>query len=184
MNKKSTSIVSIGLTILSMPVAAQEFYLGGSLGSGTFTSVGFSAADDANIQSFDIFAGVRFDIGSGFFLGVEVQKSFGQGYPTTEPYLQSTNTILQGEIHVGLDLGSILFYGFVGTGQSDFARTADIDSASTVMVQGIGVEMPIAANAKLRLEVELSKLSIDDNCCGLYDPVTQQDVSLGVVFNF
>lgn len=183
MSTKSSSIVSIGLTALAMPVVAQEYYLGGSFGTGNFEALGPTTAL-ATVQVTDIFGGVRYDLGSDSFFGVEIQQSLGSGYPTSEPYLEDANNILQGELHVGYKFDSMLAYAFVGVGQSNFARTAAIDSASLITVGGIGAEIPVTDTLTLRLEAELSRLSIDDNCCGLYDPVSQQDVTVGVLYNF
>lgn len=78
----------------------------------------------------------------------------------------------------------MLVYAFAGIGTTNFDRAAVITSASSVVVGGIGAEIPVYDNISLRVEAELSRFSVEDNCCGIYDPVDQRDLSMGVVFNF
>lgn len=183
MQKLTGSIATIGLTAIAMPAAAQEIYLGASLSTGSFTSDSFGPIDDS-IQSFEIFGGARFDVGSQVFVGVELQASSGDGYMLQPPRPEPRNAIYQGEVHLGYNFDPVLVYAFAGIGVTNFERAAAIVSASHVAVGGIGAEIPLQGNIALRVEAELSRLSIEDNCCGRYDPANQRDLSLGVVFNF
>ena len=183
MQKIVGKIASIGLTALAAPVAAQDYYAGGALSFGTFNAEGESNEEE-KIQSVDLFGGARFDVGSNVFVGIEVQVSSGEGYPSEEPYLEARNAMYQGEIHIGYDMEQVLIYAFAGVGSTNFDRTSKIDDASVTVVGGIGAEIPVSDNMSIRVETELTKLSIEDNCCGLYDPVKQADLSAGVIFKF
>ena len=104
--------------------------------------------------------------------------------PFDEPYLNDTNRVTQAELHFGRTVGGTKVFGFLGSGQTNFADTVDIDSASNPSVFGIGAEISISDRAAVRLEAEILQMSIEDACCGTYDPVRQQDLSAGIIFNF
>ena len=187
MPDRKLAVTAAGIAALATPLSAQDFYVGTSLSTGAFTAVnagGFTADGTGTIQSVDVMGGVRFDVGSGYFWGAEVQGSQGNGYPTSEPYLNDSNRVTQAEIHFGRTVGGTKVFGFLGSGQSNFADPATITSAGNPSVFGVGAEISISDRAAVRLEAEILQMSIEDACCGTYDPVRQQDLSAGIIFNF
>ena len=184
MQKITGSVVTIGLTTLAAPVAAQDFYAGLSFGSGNFSSEHTSGTEvESSTQSFNAYGGARFDIGSGFFAGVEIQGSNGSGYQGRYPYLQDELFTYQGELHLGYTVNDIRIYGFLGLGETNFEEFADELVPETMTLGGIGVEIPLHENISARVEHEMSRLSIEDTCCGSYD-VEMNEFSLGLVYNF
>ena len=186
MADRAMTYSAIGLAAVATPLWAQEFYVGSTFSSGNFTSegLGFGGSSSAQIQSIDVMGGVRMDVGSGYFLGAEIQGSYGTGYPAFDPEMLENNSITQAEVHFGYTAGSTKFFGFLGTGQTNIDRAPVISGASNPAIVGLGAEFSVSDRAAIRLEAEFSTMSIEDACCGTYDPVKQQDISAGIVFSF
>lgn len=187
MQKITGSLVTIGLTALAMPVAAQDFYAGFALGSGDFNA--FENDRDyveSEIESFSVFGGVRFDVARGFYAGVEVQASNANGFVEGRgryPFRENEVSSYQGELHLGYNYNDILFYGFAGIGSHDFDDSNPDLSLGNSFVRGLGVEIPVYQNLSARVEGQLTDLSLEDSCCGTYD-IEMSEVSLGLVYNF
>ncbi len=187
MANPSLSVAALGLAAFASPAWAQEFYVGAGLGTGEIDFSPEGAGDHVSaVQSVSVLAGVRFDVGSNFFLGAEVQSSHGTGYDEDYPNdgIGSGGAINQAEIHFGYDGGSNRFFGFVGTGNLTFDDMGYIDDLSGPTVFGVGAEFGVTDRMSIRVETEFSTMSIDDDCSSFIGDVEKQDVSAGVVFSF
>lgn len=188
MAKTTNSIVTIGLSAFALPAAAQDYYAGASFGFGDYVvDDGGSSDETSNPQSLDVFGGARFDVGAKMFVGVEVQATLADGYLPNNFSGGQELTTFQGEVHFGYTMEFGQLYGFVGIGQADFSTLDDPDievtEASETSHVGVGAEVPVADSLAIRVEAELTKLSIDDNCCGVFD-VSQKELSVGAIYSF
>lgn len=185
MNSTAGNAVSIGLAAFALPAAAQEFYAGGALSFGEIDLGEFYGNASSDIQSLDVFGGARFDLGSNFFVGVELQAGFGDGY-IVDTFTDAGNADgFQGELHIGyaMDWGRI--YGFAGLGKTDLTGLGnrDVTTESDVTLGGAGADIAVSDNLSVRVEIELSTISVTDNCCGTYD-ATSRELSVGAVYAF
>ena len=182
MSKNTFSYTAAGLAALATPVAAQDFYAGGSISVGTFDLQTGTDSGTASIQGINVFGGARVDTGGGFFLGAELQasKTTGYGDITYEPF-EDAQTILQAEIHGGIVSGNTRYFGFVGVGDAPMSRDYEFGQ-SQLGVIGIGAEVGLSDTTAIRVEAEVGKMSIDG--CSTHDDVLKREVSAGVVFSF
>lgn len=184
MTKTVGSVVTIGLTAFAFPAIAQDFYAGATLSYGEI-ELDLFIDQSNNTRALDVFGGARFDIGSNVYVGVELQGTFSDGYIVEYNNNGSSTQTFQGEVHLGytMDWGSI--YGFAGVGNTDFSGLGNsgVTMDSSISLGGVGAEVPVTESLAFRVEVELSNMTVTDNCCGVYD-VTTKELSVGAVYNF
>ncbi|WP_370227654.1 outer membrane beta-barrel protein [Cognatishimia sp.] len=183
MSKSPSGVAALGLTAFALPASAQDVYLGGALSSGEIELSFFNQSN--TIRSVDVFGGARFDMGTSMFFGVEAQATFSDGYIAGGGGPAGKNNTFQGEVHMGYaaDWGRV--YGFVGFGKTNLSglNNPDVTTGSDVTLYGLGTDISLSDSLALRIEVEMSDMSVTDNCCGAFN-VSTKEVSVGAVYSF
>lgn len=184
MTKTASSVVTIGLTAFALPAVAQDYYAGAILSYGEIELDLFNDMTN-DTRALDIFGGARFDVGSNVYVGVELQGTISDGYIVEYNNNGSRTQTFQGEVHLGYTMDWGRVYGFAGFGNTDFSGlgNSDVTMDSSISLGGVGADITISDNLAVRIEVELSNMSVTDNCCGVYD-VSTKELSLGAVYNF
>lgn len=187
MSKKSLVIAFGILANAASPICSQEFYIGAALGAAEVDWVEGASGDHiSEVHSSSIMAGFRFDIGSHWFMGAELQSGNSAGYGSSyygDPVGENAG-INQAEIHVGYVGRSATFFGFVGAGQFALDDMGSIAEISGPTVFGLGAELDVTANISIRVETEFSALAVDDPCCSEIGAVEKRDISAGILFSF
>jgi len=173
---KQVITASILAAVYFTPAQATDLYFGLQAGN-----VSFGAPDTGSGQNVNAFVGARRALGgSAGFIGAELEAGRVSGFSPALFEMGSSANKLQGEVHLGMDLGQVKAYGLIGYTTYDFSNSA-FNSANGV-VFGAGLEVAVSDRVSLRLETSVSDLAISTDC---YDRDSRtQQTSLGCVIKF
>lgn len=181
--KKLTILASAvaAFSISAAAVAQPQLYVGGQLGlqdtnlETSFSSGPFSSKDDFSINGFagNVFTGVKFDAGNGFFISPEInvgsstadgvsKESYDDGFFSSSSELKAEAGTSYG---AGVLLGSDAFsgtslYGRLGYQRTEYELTSSATGQSSVSEKetfdgfrlGIGMETAITSEVAVRLD--------------------------------